>query len=163
MKTTYQIKSSNAGFEIYNEHEKLLTTFRYDGWFSSNGKAELPDKQLFLKPKNIWASKFDIFINEIDKGDIVFNWKGQIIIRIDYDGKEKIFLLKGRGLMNHHFILENEMGIVTLAFMPRFNWTSFRYEYQVEVEPNQESPLELLISCQFAINLYMTMTTAAAV
>ncbi len=163
MKTIYQIKSITSGFDIYNEHENLLTSFRYDHLFSSNGRTELPGKHLLIKPKNIWASKFDIFINEVDKGDIVFNWKGQIIIRIDYDGKEKVFLLKGRGLMNHHFILENDMGIVTMAFRPKFNWTSFQYEYQVEVEPNQESPLELVISCQFAINLYMTMTTAAAV
>ncbi len=163
MKTTYQIKSIASGFEIFNEKENLLTTFHYESWFSNNGRTELPGKQLLIKPKNIWASKFDIFINEVDKGDIVFNWKGQIIIRIDYDGKEKVFLLKGRGLLNHHFILENEMGIVTMALRPRFDWSSFRYEYQVEVEPNQESPLELLISCQFAINLYMTMSTAAAV
>ncbi len=163
MKTTYQIKSITSGFEIFDEKGTLLTTFQYESLFSNNGKAELPARRLAIKPKNIWASKFDIFMNGVDKGDVVFNWKGQIIIRIDYDGREKIFLLKGRGLMNHHFILEDEMGIVTMAFMPRFNWSSFRYEYQVEVEPNQESPLELLISCQFAINLYMTMSTAAAV
>ena len=39
--------------------------------------------ELIIKPKNIWQSKFDILKGGIDKGDIVFTRKGDIVITLD--------------------------------------------------------------------------------
>ncbi|WP_420152966.1 hypothetical protein [Siphonobacter sp.] len=159
---SYLIKSVESGFEIYSEAENPVVTFTYDSWFSSIGQAEVNQRKLKIKSKNAWASKFDVFIDDVDQGDIVFNWMGQIIIRLSVDGPEKVYLLKSRGVWNHHFILEDTEGITLMLIIPKYNWSNLNYEYQLKIEGNQAVPLELVTSCQYAINLYMTMLTTAA-
>ncbi|SDM81244.1 hypothetical protein [Siphonobacter aquaeclarae] len=154
--SNYIIKSFTRGFEVYRENETApVTTFQYNGWFSSDGRAETGNNTVEIKAKNVWASKFDVFIDGIDKGDILFNWKGEIIIRLDTDGVEKSYRLKSRGLWNMHFELEDEQEQRLLLLQPAFKWDRLNYEYQVSGE--QEPSILLILTSIYGINLYMTM------
>ena len=154
--SNYIIKSFTRGFEVYRENETApVTTFQYNGWFSSDGRTETGNNTVEIKAKNVWASKFDVFIDGIDKGDILFNWKGEIIIRLDTDGVEKSYRLKSRGLWNMHFELEDEQEQRLLLLQPAFKWDRLNYEYQVSGE--QEPSILLILTSIYGINLYMTM------
>ena len=53
---------------------------KYQNWFSSKAMTSFNDQDIMMRPKNIWMSKFDIFKDDVDVGDIIFNWMGHVII-----------------------------------------------------------------------------------
>lgn len=156
--SNYTIKSFARGYELFREEESTpVTTFQYNGWFSSEGRAEIGSNHIEIKAKNVWGSKFDVFIDGMDHGDILFNWKGEIIIRLDTDGVEKSYRLKSKGFWNTHFELEDEQEALLMMLQPAFKWDRLNYEYQIKSE--QEPSVLLILTAIYGINLYMTMMT----
>ncbi|MDD7885483.1 aminotransferase [Flavivirga sp. 57AJ16] len=156
--------SSTGNFEIKNNDNNRLLELIYSNWFSSNAKTVFNSNNIEIKPKNIWASKFDIITNGSDKGDISFNWKGNIIIRLENKNKtDNQFLLKAIGLWKLGFELLDQKENKILFLKPNFKWTKFSYDYEVLLEdnivPNNEI-IELLIYSGFSANLYMTRMMA---
>jgi len=139
---------------------------KYQNWFSSKAYSKFEGNEIEIKPKNIWCSKFDIFKNKHDKGDIIFNWKGNIIIRIINDeDKEYSYLLKSKGFWKQRFELINEKEDLIFILQPSINWRKLSYNYEIESISNElgGKPLtELLIYCGFGANLYMIMMMAGA-
>jgi len=134
---------------------------KYQNWFSSKAMTAYNDQQIIMKSKNIWMSKFDIFKNDKDVGDIIFNWMGHVIIRLTRaDGKgEDEFLLKHRGILSTQYELRTENNEHLLTLKAGFNWKKFKYNYEVIREKHDYPAIvldELLIYCGFAANLHMT-------
>jgi len=44
---------------------------QYQNWFSSKAETDFNDQQIMMKSKNIWMSKFDIFKDGVDVGDVL--------------------------------------------------------------------------------------------
>ena len=155
--------SSVGNFEIENHEGINILELSYTNWFSSKATTILDSTNIEIKPKNIWASKFDILKNGIDKGDITFNWKGNIIIRLENDeNQENEYLLRVTGFWNSGFELIDKNDIKILSMKPNFNWKKISYNYEVEHTSNtdEHTLTELLIYCGFGANLYMTMMMA---
>ena len=160
------VSSSGTGNFIIKKESQAVLELKYQNWFSSKASTSFGGQSIEIRPKNIWCSKFDIFRSNQDKGDIIFNWKGHIIIRIiDDDAKENSYLLKAKGFWKQHFELTNEKGDLVFVLKPSMNWKKLSYNYEVEKisdEYGEKMLTELLVYCGFGANLYMTMAAAAA-
>ena len=161
------LSSSGKGNFIIEKESKKILELKYKNWFSSSANTEFEDNKIEIRPKNIWNSKFDIYKNNLDKGDIIFNWKGNIIIRLsDEKNTEKSFLLRARGFWNQQFELTDEQDNLIFVLKPSMNWKKLSYNYDIQNLSNTYEEItlvELAIYCGFGANLYMTMAEAGAV
>lgn len=148
---------SKGSFVIKNETTDLLTVI-YEKWFSSQAKTDLNEIELIIKPKNIWQSKFDILKGGIDKGDIVFTWKGDIVITLDDKiGNDNEWIIKTKGFRDYRFEVFNSSEKLILILKPEFNWKNFKYNYEIKIlEENltENEILELILYSSFGVNLY---------
>ena len=155
--------SSKGNFIIKNDSHNILE-LKYDNWFSSKAKTNYNENEITIKPQNIWCSKFDIYKNDKDIGDIISNWQGHIIIRISFEGEiEKSYLLKAKGFWKHKFELIDESENLMLVMEPKMSRTG-GYDYKTETvinNLNKDQSVELLTYCGFGANLYMTMMSGA--
>jgi len=153
--------SGKGTFEIIDSNEKKLVELTYTNWFSSKASTHFKRDRIEILPKNIWQSKFDIFINGSDRGDITFNWKGHIILLIE----DKPYLLKRKSLWKSTFALLDENQKLLLTVKPSLNWKKFKYDYHIqEIDASLEGDAltRMLLYVGFAANLYMARAAAAA-
>jgi len=157
--------SSKGSFQLLRDgHHRF--ELAYKGWFSSNARSAYNGQSIEIKSKNIWMSKFDIWKDGQDCGDIIFNWMSHVIIRLtraDGSGEDE-FLLKHRGILSTQYELWNADERHLLTLKAGFNWSKFKYNYSVEDEDHeypQDVLDELLIYCGFAANLHMTQNGMA--
>lgn len=157
-----QIKSTSGtgNFEIKNENDERVLELIYSNWFASNAKTSYKSNNIEIKPKNFWASKFDILKNELDIGDLTFNWKGDVVIQLtNSEQTENNYLLRAKGFWKMAFELLDGNEVKILSLRPNFNWKKVGYDYEIELAnnvENQEEIMELLIFSGFGANLYMT-------
>jgi len=154
--------STKGNFIIKNGSLNILE-LKYENWFSSKARTIYNKDEISIKPQNIWCSKFDIYKNDKDVGDIISNWQGNIIIRNSFKGEiEKSYLLKAKGFWKHKFELIDESENLILVMEPKMSSTS-GYDYKIETANNtlnEDQFIELLIYCGFGANLYMVMMSA---
>ena len=154
--------SGKGDFVITKEGSELLKV-RYDNWFSSRAKTNYNGRNIVIKPKNIWCSKFDVFIDDNDVGDLLFNWKGEIIIRVLRKKSEKSYLLRSKGFWKQTFELMDESNNLVLRLGPKMK-SNGNFDYVVDRKASyikEEEWVELLIFCGFAANLYLSTSQAA--
>tara|TARA_Y100001968_G_scaffold331648_1_gene386983 strand:- start:2563 stop:3066 length:504 start_codon:yes stop_codon:yes gene_type:complete len=160
MKIEYSRK--NDGFFIKNGSKNILL-LKYENLFSSKANTNYKNTKISIKPKNIWCSKFDIYKNEEDVGDIISNWQGNIIIRNSFKGEtEKSYLLEAKGFWKQKFELINESKKLILVMEPKMRSPGF--DYKIDTSNNtlsEDELIELLIYCGFGANLYMQMMSAS--
>jgi hypothetical protein len=153
-----QLKSTSAtgNFELETNTGEKLLEFTYSNWFSSNARTSFQSTEIEIKPKNIWSSKFDIVKNGVDKGDISFNWKGNVIIRLENDDtSESQYLLRAIGYWKLGFELVDEKERKIALLKPNFNWSKFSYNYEIELADGFQADtrrIELLIYSGFGAN-----------
>ena len=159
------VSTTKKGFIIRDESNDLIEV-QYKGYFSSIATTEFEGTDIEIKPQNMWNSKFDIIKNNVDCGDIHFNWKSHMIIQFyDETMLEKRWLITPKGFTSRWFEVTDEEGVLCLKISAKLNWKSLKYNYPVEQESTSISDhdlLELLIYCAYAINLYMLRTTGAS-
>ena len=157
---------SRGSLEVCDAEERPWAFLKYQGWFSTRATGEAAGYALEIVPRNIFNSKFDILLDGEDAGDIVFNWKMQMIIRLlDYQRQERHYLLRAKGAFNQRFVLEDDIKNAILILAPRFRWAKMRYDFRVYTRETQylQSPVELVLAiCAYAANLYIKRKAAAA-
>jgi len=157
------ISSSGKGnFKLIKKDEEVCELV-YKNWFSEKAKTSLNGNKIEIKPKNIWTSKVDIFKNESQIGDITFNLKGHMVIRLTKpDGNEFNYLLKNKGKWKLRFEVFNESEIHQFSLKSVNIWTKLNYDYDVEMaDYNSEFEIEeLLIYCGYAANLYLAIISS---
>lgn len=164
----FQLTSaSNSGdFIVVNQQQQTLTEIQYENWFSSTATAIIEGRLITIKARNIWWSNFDFFVDGKDLGDITFNWKGQIIVKImTVDGSSRSYRLNYKGFWNPYFVLEDEQEREIMRLTPTFKWQKMRYSYDVNVTSIETASFDqtlLLVISGYAANLYMTMLMSAA-
>ncbi|GAB3692387.1 hypothetical protein GCM10027592_11280 [Spirosoma flavus] len=159
--------SGTGSFDLLDAQQSLVTHFQYESWFSSTGSASLDNKTVTIKPRNFWHSAFDVLLDDVDKGDIMFNWKGNILIRLQNTSDKWVnYRLKTRGFWEFRFVLEDEQQTPLLQLIPSFKWSQMGYNYQIDFtdtfSPAVNSDLiTLLLACGYGTNLYMSTMAAA--
>ncbi len=162
-----QVKSTSGrgDYEIIDDKGNNILTVKYKNWFSSTASTLLGKTKIEIKSKNIWGSKFDILKDGVDCGDIIFNWKGHIIIRLEFSHqKEKSWIMRTKGFWSQKFHLYDEDEKEILILNPDFNWSKVNYNYIIEgldEEFPKELLAELLIYACYGANLYITTMFAA--
>ena len=168
IRSAYYIRTlkNRGNFEVLDSEKRSWAYLNFHSWLSPRATGEVKGKHLEIKSRNIFNSKFDIFLEGEDVGDIVFNWKMQMIIRLlDYHGQERQYLLRIKGIFNQRFVLQDDIKNPILEMAPRFRWATLRYDYKVFPKETQylQSPIELMLAISaYAANLYKTRKGAAA-
>ena len=157
--------STKGNFIIKNGSLNILE-LKYENWFSSKARTNYNKDEISIKPQNIWCSKFDIYKNEKDVGDIISNWQGNIIIRNSFKGEiEKSYLLEAKGYFKKlKFELINESKKLILVMEPKMRAPGF--DYKIETSNNtlsEDELIELLIYCGFGANLYLKTMYASLI
>lgn len=154
--------SKKGNFKLFKAN-KVICEVGYKNWFSGEAKSEWKNAIIEIKPKNIWTSKVDIYKNDSSIGDITFNLKGQMIIRLENPrGEELNYVLKNKGKLKPKFELFNEEEVLQFALNSRNNWNKLNYDYEIQIADfdNKFDLEELLICCGYATNLYLAIISA---
>lgn len=157
--------SGKGNFKLEKNNTTVLE-LKYKNWFASSAITQFNNTQIEIKPKNIWGSKFDIYKNEVDKGDIIFNWKGNVIIRLnDSADNEQSWLLKSKGILKQTFQLSNEKDELLVVFKPSMNWSKLNFNYEIDLLDDNimdKELIELILYSCYGINLYFTMVAGGS-
>jgi len=156
----YYIRTLNrkGTFEVVDLENRRWAYLEYKKWLSNRAEGDANMRELAIAPQNVFQSKFNIFVDGEDVGDLIFNWKNQMIIRIlDYQRQERQYLLRARGFVGFRFSLEDDIKNIILELKPKINWGKFRFDYRVYLLETQylQAPVETMLAiCAFAANLY---------
>lgn len=155
---------THRGYIIRDQGKDILDVY-YDGYFSSTASTELDDVHIEIKSKNIWNSKFDILKDNVDCGDIHFNWKGHCILRYyDHTMMEKQLLIKPKGIMSRKYEVTGEKEGLLMTFVPKMNWKRMNYNFKIKQEAIEFSRIDLievLVYCGYGINLMIRRSNGA--
>lgn len=157
------VSSSGKGNFKLTKNDKEICELVYSNWFSDEAKTVLNGNNIEIKPKNIWTSKVDIYKNDNNIGDITFNLKSQMIIRLENPNRKEFnFVLKNRSKYRVKFEVYNESKTLQFSLNSVNNWSKLNYDYNIELADfNSEFELnELLVYCGYATNLYLAIISA---
>jgi len=157
------VSSSGKGNFKLTKNDKEICELVYSNWFSDEAKTVLNGNNIEIKPKNIWTSKVDINKNDNNIGDITFNLKSQMIIRLENPNRKEFnFVLKNRSKYRVKFEVYNESKTLQFSLNSVNNWSKLNYDYNIELADfNSEFELnELLVYCGYATNLYLAIISA---
>jgi hypothetical protein len=150
--------TNRGNFEVLDREQRPWAHLSYIGWFSAKAAGAASGQQLEIAPANLFNSKFDIYLDGEDVGDLIFNWKAQMIIRLlDFQRQERQYLLRAKGLFPQKFYLEDDIKNTILVLWPKFNWSKFHYDYRVYLQETQylQSPVEAMMAiCAYGVNIY---------
>lgn len=167
MKYHIHSTSPKGNFALDDEEHHELFKLKYENWFSSKANAQTSEHQYIIKSRNIWWTKFDVFREGRDIGDLSFNWKGNVVIRLlDKRNMQRVFILRGKGIWGAMVQLVDENSKQIFSLKPDFKWSKFNYSYELDLEPDIDPDIdivELLICCGYAVNLYMSRISTTTV
>lgn len=155
---------THRGFIIRDDSGEETDVY-YKSYFSSTATTEIDGTAIELKSQKAWTSTVDIIKNNVDCGDMEFNWKGHVNIQFfDNTMMERKWLIKPKGILSRVFEVFDEKGTLFFTITPRMNWKTMSYNYSIK----QESPdiskvdlLELLVYCGYGIHLVMQRSNGA--
>lgn len=156
-----QSTSAKGNFELSVDSGRKYIT-EYDGWFSGKATSKIDDYTLEIKANNIWCSKFIISKNSQKIGDIVFNWKGEIILTF-FEGEkdETKFIMKPKGFWKVRFEVFDQDNVLLCIMATSGTWKSLRYDYDFEWTSETQKAdvfsIDLFMSLGYAANLYVEM------
>lgn len=155
--------SGKGNFKLTKNKEEICELV-YNNWFSGKAKTVLNGNNIEIKPKNIWTSRVEIYKNKNKIGDITFNLKGHMVIRLTKsDGEEFNYLLKNKAKWKLRFEIFNESNTHQFSLNSVNDWTKLNYDYDIEmVDYNSKFEIEeLVVYCGYAANLYLAIISAA--
>lgn len=154
-KDNYRIISEGGvgEFSILNAAGDHVTVFSYRGWFSSTGSASTERGRVTIKARDKWQTSFVIQRSRKNIGEIIFNWRGNIVITLtDSNNSTCQFLLEDSG--DSKWVLKDQKGHQVLSMLMQSHWSKKNTEYQVKVKRKTLVYMdELLIACGYATNL----------
>lgn len=159
--TEYQAKSKETlSFDITKE-DQLIGKLTYKSWFKFNAEIEMAHNSKYqIEPKGFWGTTIEL--KEGDKVLLKFkmNWNGEILVQTFFDGIEKDYIFRHRGIFKESFVLIDQKGTELLVMKPHLKWNWMNYEYTVTTSdtfdalPHREI---ILINSLHCANYYMSM------
>ncbi len=165
----YKVTTKTKSFKVSELDSKNdICIVNYESIWNSNASFNLGNSAYDIKSANSWQSKFDIFKDGKDIGDIDYNWKGDIIIRLKNEGNmTKHFVLKCSNMFSMVFQLKDFLTNHLWSIKPQWTWKSMNYSFFItresgfEEEENEVNESELMVAAIYASILYLKMAAAA--
>ncbi len=154
--------SGKGNFKLTKDKEEICELI-YNNWFSGKATTVLKGNKIEIKPKNIWTSSVEIHKNESKIGDITFNLKGQMVIRLSKpNGEEFNYVMKNKAKWTLKFDVFDESDVHQFSLNSVNKWTQLNYDYDIEMAAyNSNFDIEeLLVYCGYAANLYLAIISA---
>lgn len=150
--------SGKWNYRLLRDERSVFEVSYKEGWFSRNARSSVNGQEIEIRSKSMWQNKFDIIKDKKKCGEIRSKWDGGIVIKLKRaDGKGfDEFTLKLKGFFARSYELRSSKGELILTFKTKFNWKTFRYNYQVqEVDHHypDEAVDELLVYSGYGVNL----------
>ena len=128
----YSAISKNFRKYILLADEHPLAEMNYFNWYSLKASITLSDSsQFLLKPKGIWNSTIELWMDEKVLLYYKFGWKG-INIKIQSENIEESYLLKPIGFFKYKYVLIDSNKKELLTVKPKFNWNKFNHDFAIE-------------------------------
>lgn len=154
--------SGKGNFKLTKNNQEICELI-YKNWFSGKAKTNINGNNIEIKPKNIWTSKVEIYKNDKNIGDITFNLKGYMVIRLQIPKETEInYVMKNRSKSKLKFEVYDESDNLQFTLKSVNTWTKLNYDYDIQMDKyNSEVGIEeLLIYCGYAANLYLAIISA---
>ncbi|MBK8699878.1 MAG: hypothetical protein IPN29_10220 [Saprospiraceae bacterium] len=157
----YLVDSQRRFFTLFQlSPKKELCNVKYEGLFSSTAAFNLREDYYEISASNVWQTKFDLFKNKRDIGDIHYNWKHEVNIRLkNRHDLTKHFILSVKSYFRFKFLLMDYQTQEIWTIKPVWRWRKFCYDFEVESpqlmeeDHNQVDEIELLTCTIYATNL----------
>ena len=166
----YKIEYKNKKYELVDVvSKKVITEVEYESLMSYDVKFEIDGDFYKIKAHNMWQTKFDVFKNNKDIGDIDSNWKGEIILRLkNNDDLTKHFQFKLESVWKFIYSIHDYLTNHLYRLEPVYNWKKFRYDFYItegEHKNEHENDVDeqvLIVMGFYALNLYMKNSSAGS-
>ncbi|WP_420148518.1 hypothetical protein [Spirosoma sp.] len=163
--TEYQAKSNGSlSFDV-TKGDSQIGKLIYQSWFTFNSTLELANGLIYtIEPKGFWGTTIELKDGDKVRLKFKMNWNGDIVIQTYFDGFEKGYVFKHKGIFKESFLLIDQDGIELLVTKPQIKWSKMNYEYQIMVSDAFEALANkeiLLITSVHCANYYMSMMMAA--
>lgn len=166
----FRAKKRKKGYDIKIEgKDQLICRLEYGSIWNADSEFTYNGNTYFIKANNIWMSKFDILKDERDVGDIDYNWRGEIIIRLkNIESFTKHFVLKRKSIFKFDFELVDFLTNHLWSIELEYNWKNWHHDILIkreagfEEETNQIDEIELMAATVHAVCLHMKNAAAAS-
>jgi hypothetical protein len=157
----YKVRSTDIKHFSLTINEKEIGKLTYEKWFSFNAEMILDgDSTYQIEPKGFWGTTIELKQNDQVLMNFKMSWNGNIIIHSNFDGMERDFVLKHKGILKESYVLLNKEEEDLLVVKPDFKWNKFNYDYQITTTDrfdNYGFNTILLLTTIHCVNYYMTM------
>lgn len=161
----YKANSVNSTDFNLTTNGAPIGRLKYEKWYSFKAEIILPDNSSYwLEPKGFWDSKIELQKNDITLLMFEMGWKG-IVIKTFFEGIEKRYLLKSKGLLSNKFLLIDTDERTLLAATADFKWRRLDFDYDIETSnefDNFTNKELLLLTTVHCLNYYITFISSAS-
>ena len=111
-----------------SEGSQKIGELAYEKWYSFKAVIKLSEREKYrLEPKGFWDSKIELTDGRQRLLEFKMGWKG-ILINTFFDGEEKTYLLKLKGLLSNQYVLLDTDQEELLVAQPNFKWKKLTFE-----------------------------------
>ncbi|HEX7412452.1 MAG TPA: hypothetical protein VF411_00300 [Bacteroidia bacterium] len=149
--------ADSKNFELFDNTEKL-GSLAYKNWFSYTAELAIGDKEQYeIKPTGLLGATFAVTKADEQVASFKMNWKGQMTLTLK-GGQEYVF--KRKSMLNSKYIIENEKEQEIIQFIPCFDWTKFKYSYDIFYNDKAKNILLVLLGV-YCANYYIAISGGA--
>jgi hypothetical protein len=163
----YVAKSNTSlSFDLTKEGH-AIGKLSYQSWFRFDAEIALAnDSSYQLAPKGFWGTTMALKDGESVLLKFKMNWNGSIVVQTFFNGIEKGYVLKHKGLFKESFVLVDEQGAELLVMIPHLQWFKMNFEYKITTSESFETLSHkeiLLLNSIHCANYYMAVAMSAVV
>ena len=134
------------------ENGQLLGELIYESLFSAKAEIKLTNAELYeIKPVGFFGTSIAVIKSGAEIANLKMNWKGQIVFAFQ-NGEE--FVFKAKGVFSSNYIIENKEAEKLIALDPKFNWSQFTYNYDIQYDKKPQDILFVLLGV-YAANYFI--------
>lgn len=157
----YSVASIDSKHFSLKQNDTVLGVLHYLTWYSFKAEIKLANNSVYqIEPKGFWGTTIEL--KELGQVllDFKMNWSGSIEVNSKFNGVEKHYLFKHKGILNEFFILLDSDETELLTMKPDFKWKKLKTDYEITTSAQIESLYEkdiLLMVLIHCANYYMSM------
>lgn len=130
-------------YEISNDGE-LVGILIYDSPLKTKATIRLPGYEAYVIEANSGlGTTIHVKGEEGEVAELKLTWAGQISIKF-HDLVE--YSVKARGFMSNYFTILDKDKLEVIRLNPKFDWKTFKYNFEIVDNTGVNNPLLLLIS-----------------
>lgn len=157
----YKANAKNTWNFSLTEDSRKIGDLAYEKWYSFKAEIKLSGREKYkLEPKGFWDSKIELTDGRQSLLEFKMGWKG-ILINSFFEGEEKTYLLKLKGLLSNQYILLDTDQEELLVAQANFKWKKLTFDFDIETSEKFEGFEHkelLLLTILHCINYYMTIS-----